>query len=284
MNFLIFFIFNSFSLYSQNIFMVTPSTYSLIFRNSVADVNVKDKFTAISKPPLHENGFTFDDLVTIKKGSNVNENQIKDIEDEDENIDVDIMEAVEPAPLNLGGNGNLTIIRRDTGEKVDINYRDRDGSYDEDEIAKASYIMRCSFDDAQKKVPVRLLELLDAIEDKFGKKPLILLSGYRTIPFNSITPGAAKKSMHLLGWAADIRINGVSSKRIRDYVRKLKIGGVGYYPSMGFVHVDIGRVRYWYKYQYSKKKSYAKKKVRNKKTAVSKSKSLPKKIKISELK
>jgi uncharacterized protein YcbK (DUF882 family) len=25
----------------------------------------------------------------------------------------------------------------------------------------------------------------------------------------------------------------------------LKRGGVGYYPGSGFVHVDVGRVRYW---------------------------------------
>jgi len=25
----------------------------------------------------------------------------------------------------------------------------------------------------------------------------------------------------------------------------LKTGGVGYYPKSNFVHVDVGRVRYW---------------------------------------
>jgi len=27
--------------------------------------------------------------------------------------------------------------------------------------------------------------------------------------------------------------------------RNLKLGGVGYYPTSDFVHVDTGRVRYW---------------------------------------
>ncbi|MCM8789831.1 MAG: DUF882 domain-containing protein [Candidatus Omnitrophica bacterium] len=50
-------------------------------------------------------------------------------------------------------------------------------------------------------------------------------------------------------------------KKIRDFARRLKVGGVGYYPRYGFVHLDIGKVRYWEKYQYSKKKrNYAKKK------------------------
>jgi uncharacterized protein YcbK (DUF882 family) len=26
---------------------------------------------------------------------------------------------------------------------------------------------------------------------------------------------------------------------------QLQGGGVGYYPGPGFIHVDIGRVRYW---------------------------------------
>jgi len=28
-------------------------------------------------------------------------------------------------------------------------------------------------------------------------------------------------------------------------VRAQQAGGVGYYPEPGFVHVDVGRVRYW---------------------------------------
>jgi uncharacterized protein YcbK (DUF882 family) len=38
---------------------------------------------------------------------------------------------------------------------------------------------------------------------------------------------------------------GCGLARLRDEATALKLGGVGYYPKSDFVHVDIGRVRYW---------------------------------------
>ena len=32
---------------------------------------------------------------------------------------------------------------------------------------------------------------------------------------------------------------------VRSAAASLKLGGVGFYPSSNFVHVDTGRVRYW---------------------------------------
>jgi uncharacterized protein YcbK (DUF882 family) len=43
----------------------------------------------------------------------------------------------------------------------------------------------------------------------------------------------------------DVRLQGVSTQRLRDLARALKRGGVGYYPKSDFVHVDTARVRYW---------------------------------------
>ena len=57
--------------------------------------------------------------------------------------------------------------------------------------------------------------------------------------------GVAKNSLHIKGWAADIHVPGVALKKLHEYAVSLKAGGVGYYPSSGFVHVDVGRVRYW---------------------------------------
>jgi hypothetical protein len=87
--------------------------------------------------------------------------------------------------------------------------------------------------------------LLDAIEDKFGKKGLTLLSGYRTPKLNGKTTGAAKRSLHMLGWAADIKIPGYSSTKVKKFSQKLAAGGVGYYPYKGFTHLDVGKSKYW---------------------------------------
>jgi uncharacterized protein YcbK (DUF882 family) len=45
--------------------------------------------------------------------------------------------------------------------------------------------------------------------------------------------------------AVDIRVPGRSLQAVRDAAKALRAGGVGYYPASSFVHVDVGRVRYW---------------------------------------
>jgi uncharacterized protein YcbK (DUF882 family) len=49
----------------------------------------------------------------------------------------------------------------------------------------------------------------------------------------------------MAGKAIDIRIPGVPTRTLRDAAIKIEGGGVGYYPRSDFVHVDVGRVRYW---------------------------------------
>ncbi|MEF1254959.1 DUF882 domain-containing protein [Vibrio sp. M260112] len=76
-----------------------------------------------------------------------------------------------------------------------------------------------------------------------------IISGYRSPATNESlrgkSKGVAKKSYHMLGQAIDFRLDGVSLKRVRDVSRELQLGGVGYYPSSNFVHIDTGPVRYW---------------------------------------
>jgi uncharacterized protein YcbK (DUF882 family) len=45
--------------------------------------------------------------------------------------------------------------------------------------------------------------------------------------------------------AIDIRVPGIPVARLRDAALALHRGGVGYYASSNFVHVDVGRVRRW---------------------------------------
>ena len=45
--------------------------------------------------------------------------------------------------------------------------------------------------------------------------------------------------------AADLRIQGVSTRWIRDAGLYLRQGGVGYYPGSDFTHLDTGVVRRW---------------------------------------
>lgn len=150
-----------------------------------------------------------------------------------------------PAPVNLGGDGRLTLARTGSGEKITAAYRRRDGSYDQAAIAVINRLLRCSRTGRETPVSVKLLEILDAVEDRFESRWLTVLSGYRTPRFNKEIPGAARRSLHMLGWAADIRVPGRSPAEVAEFAGDLKTGGVGLYPGAAFVHLDSGRARRW---------------------------------------
>ncbi len=89
-----------------------------------------------------------------------------------------------------------------------------------------------------------LLNLLNTLTNQFGvTKALDVFSGFRSPKTNEKLRrqkrGVAKHSKHLTGHAVDFRIPGVRLTDLRNAARKLKAGGVGFYPRSGFVHVDI---------------------------------------------
>ena len=75
--------------------------------------------------------------------------------------------------------------------------------------------------------------------------PVDVTSGHRTHRRNSSIEGAAKDSEHVTGGAADIRHSSIPSERFAKFGVWLGGGGVGWYPSKGFTHVDRGRLRFW---------------------------------------
>ena len=88
-----------------------------------------------------------------------------------------------------------------------------------------------------------LTVVLQCIREHFGKA-VTITSGYRT-PAHNAAVGGAKSSQHLLGRAADIRVQGVSVEDVAAYAERLMPdwGGIGRYPvkagrAAGWVHVD----------------------------------------------
>ena len=76
-----------------------------------------------------------------------------------------------------------------------------------------------------------------------------LISGYRSPKTNGRlrrhSSGVATKSQHMRGKAVDIALQNVRLSGVHKAALSLQAGGVGYYPSDGFVHVDTGPVRRW---------------------------------------
>lgn len=163
-----------------------------------------------------------------------------------------------PKEIKLGGDGKITISRDKTNEKITVQYRKKDGTYDQEALDKIKHIMRCYDEkDTEHEIAPSLIEFADLIDDHFGRKGLVMLSGYRTEEHNK-KEGGAKGSYHTLGWAVDIKIPGVSVTQLYNYAAKISkskdIGGVGHYRS--FIHIDVrGKYSPW---DVSKKKQYKK--------------------------
>ena len=102
---------------------------------------------------------------------------------------------------------------------------------------------RCKDGSDEILVDEALVLLLQCIREHFGKA-VTITSGYRT-PAHNAKVGGSKSSQHLLGRAADIRVQGVSVEDVAAYAESLMPdwGGVGRYPvkagrATGWVHVD----------------------------------------------
>jgi len=154
--------------------------------------------------------------------------------------------AFEPKPPK---NKTLAFYNTHTAERLHVDFF-QNGQYDTDALTKINVILRDYRSGEIKAIDVKLLELLHAISIKTkSQAPLYVISGYRSPATNKLlrekSKGVASKSMHMLGKAIDFRIPGFSTRQLQLVARKMKGGGVGYYPKSDFVHVDTGRVRYW---------------------------------------
>ena len=144
---------------------------------------------------------------------------------------------------------NLAFFNTHTMERLAVCFS-RNGKYDPKALAKINYILRDHRSNEIMDIDPRLLDLLHELSFKTRPNvPFHVISGYRSPSTNKMlrkkSGGVAKKSMHMLGKAIDIRIPGYSTKKLHKEAQQMKAGGVGYYPKSDFVHVDTGRVRYW---------------------------------------
>ncbi len=143
----------------------------------------------------------------------------------------------------------LDLIHTHTGEKLSVAYF-ADGDYRREGLEKINRFLRDFRTQDQHPIDPNVLDVLhDLCSVTVGKGEFQIISAYRSPKTNAMlsskSSGVAGKSLHMRGQAIDIRLPGCDTARLRDAALDLGRGGVGYYKSSDFVHVDTGRVRRW---------------------------------------
>lgn len=146
----------------------------------------------------------------------------------------------------------LAFLHTHTGERLKVEYC-YGGRYQPDALHEINRLLRDFRVNEVKPIDPKLLDLLHELGGTLEiDSPFHVISGYRSPTTNKMLQsrggahsGVASGSLHQVGKAIDIRLPGVKLDHLRSAARSLKLGGVGFYPSSNFVHVDTGRVRYW---------------------------------------
>ncbi len=144
---------------------------------------------------------------------------------------------------------HLSFFNTHTNERLSICYF-KNGSYCRNAMGRINHILRDHRTGEVKKIDPALLDRLARIHQELGcSTPYHVISGYRSPKTNAMlrkqSRGVAKNSYHMRGKAIDIRLPGCNIHQLRSTCLAMKEGGVGYYPSAEFIHLDTGDFRTW---------------------------------------
>ena len=162
------------------------------------------------------------------------------------------------APMSIGGPAasraatpprRISFAHLHTGERSTIEYF-QSGRYLPDALDAANRLLRDFRTGDIAPIDPTLLDLLHALGERLGSAPTFeVVSAYRSPATNAAlhrrSAGVASGSLHMLGRAIDIRVARLPLPVLHEQALALRAGGVGYYPSSNFVHVDTGRLRRW---------------------------------------
>lgn len=154
-----------------------------------------------------------------------------------------------PPPIDMTVPRSLSMTNVNSGESISVTYWSN-GTYHRDALDKLNHFLRDVKTGEQTEMDPLLFDVLWQTMQITGFHGTVeVLSGYRSPETNawlaSVSAGVARDSQHMNGNAMDIRFPGVPVYKMRQAARSLQMGGVGYYPRSGFVHIDTGPVRYW---------------------------------------
>ena len=144
---------------------------------------------------------------------------------------------------------DLSLFNTHTGHSLNVTFH-RDGEFVEDALNKLNLFLRDHRANEAMQMDRMLFMQLWAISKTLNTDSTFdIISGYRSPKTNEMlrkrSTGVARNSLHIQGRAIDFRLQNVKTRAVRDVARALQAGGVGYYASSDFVHIDTGKINHW---------------------------------------
>ncbi len=165
--------------------------------------------------------------------------------------------ALESAAAN-GDTRTIFLFHTHTKEAIAATFRNG-GHYDGQVLEKLNWFLRDWRNDEPTHMDPRLFDALWEAYRSAGRNmgpddPIMVLSAYRCPATNAMlrarSKAVAEHSQHMLGKAMDSTMPGLSMEKLREIAMRMQRGGVGYYPNVPFVHIDVGGVRHWPRMNY----------------------------------
>jgi uncharacterized protein YcbK (DUF882 family) len=143
----------------------------------------------------------------------------------------------------------IALLNLHTSEHLDIEYF-RDGAYLPSAIASIEVLLRDFRTGERHSIDPLLMDyLVDVARNLKVDASFSVISGYRSPQTNqrlrSQSHEVAQHSLHMEGRAIDVRMGRIDCAQLAAQALDMKRGGVGYYRSSDFVHLDTGAFRTW---------------------------------------
>jgi uncharacterized protein YcbK (DUF882 family) len=156
-----------------------------------------------------------------------------------------------PEPAVSIDERRLVFYHTHTAKRLDVVYA-RGGEYVDTALADVERFLSDFRTGDREAIDPELLDLLYELRESLGSNGTFeVISAYRSPQTNEMlrsrsrNSGVAGNSQHTIGKAIDVRLRGIPLARLRDAAIAMQRGGVGYYETSDFVHLDTGRVRRW---------------------------------------
>jgi uncharacterized protein YcbK (DUF882 family) len=134
---------------------------------------------------------------------------------------------------------HFTVEISNTGKMVEVRLGGPAGEPDEESYRALRHELRCQRSGAESPIDPRLIEILHQISLSTGQR-IQVVSAFRG------QTRSGDFNYHTRGMATDIRVPGMDTADLRDLAKSLGATGVGYYPTVQFVHVDVRGTPYFW--------------------------------------